>query len=319
MIPHLVAAEIRDTLIDYLRSTWQLADRDMEKALLAFLSSERGMFKGPWVRIGLPFTMAPADAVIPLDVKPAYRPYLHQLLAWQRLTSRDGHEPEATLVTTGTGSGKTECFLYPILDHTLRAVQRREKGIQAIILYPMNALAADQARRMAAVVHADPRMRGRLRIGMFVGGHGRHRDMGPSHCIDDNDELRRNPPDILLTNYKMLDLMLLRPRDAGLWQHNAPGRLKYLVLDELHTYDGAQGTDVACLMRRIGARLGGADAICPVGTSATMTGGPDTTEELLEFARKVFDMKFAADAIGGESRLSVHELFAGIEGGRECG
>lgn len=313
MIPHLVATEIRDTLLDYLRSTWQLADRDLEKALLAFLSGPRGMFKGPWLRVGLPFSLAPKDAAIPLDVKPAYRPYLHQLLAWQRLSSHAGHEPQATLVTTGTGSGKTECFLYPILDHTLRAIERREKGIKAIILYPMNALAADQARRMAAIVHADPRMRGRLRIGMFVGGKGQYREMGPSHCIDDNDHLRRNPPDILLTNYKMLDLLLQRPRDTSLWQHNVPGRLRYLVLDELHTYDGAQGTDVACLVRRIGARLGAADRICPVGTSATMSGGPETTSELLKFANKVFDQEFSSEALIHESRLSIPELFGNIE------
>ncbi len=309
MIPHLVAGEIRETLLDYLRSTWQLADRDLERALLAFLGGERGMFKGPWVRLGLPFSLAPEDAAIPLDVRPPYRPYLHQLLAWQRLSSRHGHEPEATIVTTGTGSGKTECFLYPILDHALRALNRREKGIGAILLYPMNALASDQARRMAAIVHADERLRGRLRIGMFVGGKGQHREMGPTHCIDDNSHMLRHPPDILLTNYRMLDLLLQRPSDAGLWAHNTPGRLRYLVLDELHTYDGAQGTDVACLVRRLGARLGGAESICPVGTSATVSGGADTTEELLKFARRVFDQEFPEEALIGESRLTSAELF----------
>ncbi|MGZ6321964.1 MAG: DEAD/DEAH box helicase, partial [Ktedonobacterales bacterium] len=146
MIPLLAANEIRDTVLDYLRSTWQLADKNLEAALLKFLSGPHGMFKGPWVRVALPFAQAPDDAPIPLDIRPSYRPYLHQLLAWQRLSSRDGHEPEATIVTTGTGSGKTECFLYPVLDHTYRALQRGEKGIKAIILYPMNALAADQAR-----------------------------------------------------------------------------------------------------------------------------------------------------------------------------
>jgi DEAD/DEAH box helicase domain-containing protein len=309
VIPHLVATEIRKTLLDYLRSTWQLADRDLEKALLAFLTGDRGMFKGPWLRLGLPFTQAPPTSPIPLDVKPPYLPYLHQLQAWQRLSSRDGHEPEATIVTTGTGSGKTECFLYPILDHALRSLNRREKGIQAIVLYPMNALAADQARRMASIVHADDRLRGRLRIGMFVGGKGKHKEMGASHCIDDNDSLRRNPPDILLTNYKMLDLMLQRPKDAAIWANNPPGRLRYLVLDELHSYDGAQGTDVACLVRRLGARLGKADAICPVGTSATVTGAGDTSGELLKFAKNVFDIEFAPDSLIGESRLTANELF----------
>ena len=274
MLPLLAAREIRETVLDYLRSTWQLADPKLEKALLAFLAGDHGMFKGPWVRLALPFTVAPEGTRAPLTIAPPYRPYLHQLIAWQRLSSQDGHEPQATIVTTGTGSGKTECFLYPIFDHAFRALQRGEKGIKAIVLYPMNALAADQARRMAAVVHGDDRLRGRLRVGMFVGGEGRNREMGRSHVIDDNDYLRKHPPDILLTNYKMLDLMLQRPVDAALWAQNVPGRLRYLVLDELHTYDGAQGTDVACLVRRLGARLGGgAEAICPVGTSATVTGG----------------------------------------------
>ncbi|MFT3770139.1 MAG: DEAD/DEAH box helicase [Minicystis sp.] len=309
MIPLLAAREIRDTLLDYLRSTWQLADKSLEAALLSFLSGPQGMFKGPWVRLALPFALAPDDAAIPLDIRPSYRPYLHQLLAWQRLSSKDGHEPEATIVTTGTGSGKTECFLYPILDHAYRAQQRGEKGIKAIVLYPMNALAADQARRMASVVHADDRLRGRLRIGMFVGGEGRNRDMGRAHVIDRRDDLRRHPPDILLTNYRMLDLLLQRPSDAPLWAQNAPGRLRYLVLDELHTYDGAQGTDVACLVRRLGARLGGADAICPVGTSATVGGG-DTRDELLGFAGKIFDQPFLEDALVGESRVAAEEFFA---------
>ena len=314
MLPLLAAREIRETILDYLRSTWQLADPKLEKALLAFLAGDHGMFKGPWVRLALPFTVAPEGTRAPLTIEPPYRPYLHQLIAWQRLSSQDGHEPQATIVTTGTGSGKTECFLYPIFDHAFRALSRGEKGIKAIVLYPMNALAADQARRMAAVVHGDDRLRGRLRVGMFVGGEGRHREMGRSHVIDDNDYLRNHPPDILLTNYKMLDLMLQRPGDAGLWVQNVPGRLRYLVLDELHTYDGAQGTDVACLVRRLGARLGGgAEAICPVGTSATVTGGSgSSTGELLTFASRIFDQTFLEDTLVGESRLRPEELFEGF-------
>jgi len=311
VIPLPAAREVRETLLDYLRSTWQIADRDLEAALLAFLSGPQGMFKGPWVRLSLPFALAPEGAPMPLDVHPPYRPYLHQLLAWQRLSSRDGHEPEATIVTTGTGSGKTECFLFPILDHVARAVARGERGIHAIVLYPMNALASDQARRIASIIHDDPGLRGRLRVGLFVGGDGRSREMGPTSVVDDNDALRKSPPHILLTNYRMLDLLLQRPRDAKLWAQNPAGRLRYLVLDELHTYDGAQGTDVACLVRRLGARLGGADAICPVGTSATVAaeaGQPNT--ELLTFASRIFDQTFAEDSLLGEVRLTPDELFA---------
>ena len=315
MIPALVAAEIRETILDYLRTTWALSNREVEAALFRFLEGAEdaatSIFKGPYLTLRLPFAPKPPDAPVPLDVHPPYDPYLHQLQAWQRLSSRDGAEPQATIVTTGTGSGKTECFLYPVLDHCHRALERGEGGIKAIILYPMNALAADQARRIATIVHGDPRLCGKLRVGMYVGEQGKHREMGVDNVIDDRERLQKEPPDILLTNYRMLDLLLLRPKDQSLWARNRAGTLRYLVLDELHTYDGAQGTDVACLIRRLSARLGGQESICPVGTSATVaTEGTDSQSELLEFAGKIFDQPFEEDAIIGESRRSPDELFA---------
>lgn len=321
MIPALVAQEIRETILDYLRTTWALSDRQLENALFDFLQGKAGdpstsIFRGPYLRLRLPFSPKPADAPVPLDIHPSYPPYLHQLQAWQRLSTRNGAEPQPTLVTTGTGSGKTECFLYPLLDHCHRARERGEGGIKAIVLYPMNALAADQARRFAEIIAQDPRLDGRLRVGMYVGGgDGSVREMRGDAVIDHKEQLRKNPPDILLTNYRMLDLLLLRPKDQPLWKDNKPGTLRYLVLDELHTYDGAQGTDVACLIRRLTARLGGQDALCPVGTSATVASDAgDGHQKLLEFASAVFDQPFGDDAIIGESRRSPQEFFALFQG-----
>ena len=163
----------------------------------------------------------------------------------------------STVVATGTGSGKTECFLYPILDYCRQRAGR--KGIKAILIYPMNALATDQARRIAEIVHATPALRGRVTAGLYVGQaeQSSHIGMGPEHVVTDRAMLREHPPDILLTNYKMLDFLLIRPQDHRLWRHNEPATLRYLVVDELHTFDGAQGTDLACLIRRLRARLGG--------------------------------------------------------------
>lgn len=307
MIPWVVARELRATLLDYLRSTWSIADREIEAALFLFLSGTHGLFQGPYLRLGLPFAPAPTNAAVPLDIAPAYPPHLHQLQAWQRLSSR-GQTPQATLITTGTGSGKTECFLYPVLDHAARARRAGQGGIKAIVLYPMNALASDQAQRFAETIHGDERLRGLLRVGLFVGGKGLHREMGRDHVVDDNDRLRADPPDILLTNYRMLDLLLQRPKDAPLWKHNQPDTLRYLVLDELHTYDGAQGTDVACLIRRLGQRLGSAEALCPIGTSATVGAGDDTRGELLRFASTLFDQVFPPEAFIGETRLEPGDL-----------
>jgi DEAD/DEAH box helicase domain-containing protein len=256
----------------------------------------------------------------PLDVKPPYPPHLHQLRAWNRLSSRDGHEPEATLVTTGTGSGKTECFLYPILDHCLRAHGLGQRGIKAIVLYPMNALASDQVHRIAEIIHGDARLQGRLRVGLFVGGDGRHREMGKDHVIDHHEVLERQPPDILLTNYRMLDLLLVRPKDRALWAQNAPGVLRYLVLDELHTYDGAQGTDVACLIRRLGARLGSMENLCAVGTSATVSGDMSAGHsDLLAFASRDFDQQLGSDAVVDETRLTAAELVELVHAAKQPG
>ena len=89
--------------------------------------------------------------------------------------------------------------------------------------------------------------------------------------------LRAAPPDILITNYKMLDYLLVRPRDARLWRMNEPGTLRYLVVDELHTFDGAQGADLACLIRRIKERVKTPpNHLCCVGTSATLGEGSQT-------------------------------------------
>src|SRR5687768_2627533 len=117
MIPSLVASEIRTALVEYLASTFALADDDVRDALSAFLTGRAdGIFRGPYLRVRTPFRAVGSDWKPPLDwLPPGFVPYVHQAAAFDRLASGGGHNPEPTLVTTGTGSGKTECFLYPIL------------------------------------------------------------------------------------------------------------------------------------------------------------------------------------------------------------
>lgn len=334
MLPLTVADQVRSTLLDYLITTFNFQDEGVEASLLAFLEDDKtGLFKGPYVNLRLPFRRAGDDDPIPLEIQPGFRPYLHQLRAFQRLSSRDGHRPLPTLITTGTGSGKTECFLYPVLDHCYR--HREEPGVKAILLYPMNALATDQAARLARILWQDERLRDQVIAGIYVGGESvtPRRAMGPDWLIDHRETLRDRPPDILLTNYRMLDFLLLRPEDRPLWAANRPDTLRYLVLDELHTYDGAQGSDVACLIRRLRARLRApVGAICPVGTSATVGDAPapqlapeSAPEEaavqeadaprsainrlgLPGFASQVFGLEIGPDAIIGEDRLEPSEF-----------
>ena len=117
----------------------------------------------------------------------------------------------------------------------------------------MNALATDQAGRLAQVIWNNPELRGYVTAGLYLGGRGEKPSgvMSEDEVISDREIMRQVPPDILLTNYKMLDYLLLRPEDAKLWNYNEPETLRYLVVDELHTFDGAQGADLACLIRRL--------------------------------------------------------------------
>ena len=138
--------------------------------------------------------------------------------------------------------------------------------------------------------------------------------MTETGVITSKDILRQSPPDILLTNYKMLDYLLIRPKDQGLWVGNSPETLRYLVVDEIHTFDGAQGTDLACLIRRLKARLQTpANHLACVGTSATLGGNGrrgDTGNELLSYAGKIFNETFDNNAIVTEDRLSAAEFLA---------
>ncbi len=179
----------------------------------------------------------------------------------------------------------------------------------------MNALATDQAGRIARMIHDNPALKGKVTAGLYIGQKAEtvHRVMTPDSVINDRDKMRLSPPDILLTNYKMLDYMLLRPSDYPLWKHNIPETLKYLVVDELHTFDGAQGTDLACLVRRLKARLDTpSDHLCCIGTSATL-GGEESSELLVSYAEKVFGETFGSSSVIGESRESAAEFLLDSE------
>lgn len=306
MLPSLLARDIQTGLKQFLVSGFEPADAFMHGLMSRFTEDQDAWLKGPYVQMGLPFAVGSSGRTFFNTFETEHPGYHHQELAWKRLSSQ--YQAASTLVATGTGSGKTECFLFPLLDHCVRTRAAGEAGIKALVVYPMNALATDQARRIAALVAQVPAFKG-LRVGLYVGGNagkpGEGMVMTPTGVITDRDTLRKHPPDILLTNYKMLDYLMLRPKDRQLWAQNKPTTLRYVVVDELHTFDGAQGTDLALLLRRLRARLQSPEGhlIC-AGTSATL-GGASDTEPLREYARQVFGVPFGADAVVTENRLSV--------------
>lgn len=307
MIPSVLATQFREGLTDYMETTFPVTSPIFEGSIRRFLEKEDAFFHEPFVSVKLPFRVAEHGNERFDAIHSEYAPYVHQNKAFDRL---NGDDPRSTLVATGTGSGKTECFLYPVLEYCYQ--HRGEPGIKALIIYPMNALATDQAQRIAKLIFSSPELRGNVNVGMYVGGQSKldSKTMQPDKVITDHETLLQSPPDILLTNYKMLDYLLVRPRDASLWSRNHdPDALRYIIVDELHTFDGAQGTDLACLIRRLKSRLKIQPGyLCCVGTSATM-GGPESHSAMLEYAHAVFGEPFEEDAIITEDRLSSREFF----------
>lgn len=307
MLPSVVATQVRNCVADYLHTTFRPTTPGFEGLMDRFLDKTENYCQGPYISIGLPFRPGKAGADFFKDIPLKFNPHLHQERAFQRLMPP---YYQSTLVATGTGSGKTECFLMPLLEHCRQ--QAGTEGIKAILIYPMNALATDQAKRIAELIHKTPDLQGKIRAGLYVGDKDDHptTHMEPDKVITDKTTLRTSPPDILLTNYKMLDYLLIQPDAQTLWQQNqsTPETLRYIIVDEFHTFDGAQGTDLACLLRRLKHRLKTPrNHLACVGTSATL-GGDGNKAGMLAYATTIFDEPFDEQALIEEDRISANEF-----------
>ncbi|MBE6091573.1 MAG: DEAD/DEAH box helicase [Selenomonas ruminantium] len=322
MLPSILAKQLQQGIRDYIETTFPMTNEPFAGSLSSMFDEHDAVYHAPYVAVKLPFRTAEAMPDCFEGVDLPFLPYVHQQKAYERLTGEGGR---STLIATGTGSGKTECFLNPILEYCYQ--HQGEPGIKALIIYPMNALATDQASRIAKAIYQSPKLHNGnepiISVGMYVGGgkgKGSTMMMEPDKdanilgVITDHDTMINQPPDILLTNYKMLDYLLVRPKDASLWQDNTnPETLKFIVVDEFHTFDGAQGTDLACLLRRLKARLNILPGyLCCVGTSATM-GDKNSDEQIRNYAADVFGEPFDSEVVITEDRLSPEEFFDGVE------
>ena len=213
-------------------------------------------------------------------------------------TARQGHN---YVLTTGTGSGKSLAYIIPIVDYVLR--NGSGKGIQAIIVYPMNALANSQLGELEKFLKFGfPEGKNAVTFERYTGQEN----------DQDRNRIMSNPPDILLTNYVMLELILTRPQERRTLVNAAQG-LRFLVLDELHTYRGRQGADVAMLVRRVREALQAHQMQC-IGTSATLAGSGSLEQqqkEVAEVASVLFgDTVFPENVIGETLRRATEEYQA---------
>ncbi len=194
------------------------------------------------------------------------------------------------VLTTGTGSGKSLAYIVPIVNHVLK--NGTGKGIQAIVVYPMNALANSQFGELEKFLcYGYPKDKPPVTFKCYTG----------QEKAQVRDQITANPPDILLTNYVMLELILTRPYEKKLVQ--AAQGLRFLVLDELHTYRGRQGADVALLVRRVRDAVNSQNLQC-VGTSATLAGigtYEQQRKEVSEVATQLFGSEVKAENVIGET------------------
>lgn len=224
------------------------------------------------------------DYRFPRDAKP----YVHQLAAWQALLS-PGYR--SLVVTSGTGSGKTECFMVPVLSRLAeaRAQESELRGIRALFLYPLNALIQSQRERLRAWTGP---FEGDIRFCLYNG-------MTPEEAkaekyreapneVHDRTTLRSKPPAILVTNPTMLEYMLVRAQDAPILEQSQ-GKLEWIVLDEAHNYIGSQAAELALLLRRVLHAFGtNAQKVRFIATSATIASGDaEATSQLQEFLARL--------------------------------
>ncbi len=209
-------------------------------------------------------------------------PWSHQLSAWE--AARDGL---SCVVSSGTGSGKTECFMIPMLNDLLcNEADRLPVGVRAIVIYPLNALIESQRERLNAWTGP---IKDRLRFALYNGltpEAPRQEDRGRLGLaeIGNRRQIRESPPSILVTNVTMLEYLLLRAKDRPILERSQ-GALRWIVLDEAHSYIGAQAAEMALLLRRVRAAFGvEPDQVRLMATSATIGEGNGTEVKLKRFA-----------------------------------
>ena len=286
-------------LTDAILSLWATGDKEMQDYFKYLLSQEpiiaEAIFQNtfPWEQGDLTFgettnvfkskfindlnKIKDKDFRFPEDRKP----YKHQLKSWHALLNKK----QSIAVTTGTGSGKTECFMLPVL-HDLYENRNNQEGISAIFLYPLNALIASQRKRMHAWCSAMDGVNYALLTGDTVNKEtSRDKKVKALPELISRDQIRENPPQILFTNPTMLEYMLVRNADVPIIE-KSQGALRWILLDEAHTLTGSKASEMALLIRRVVAAFGvDINNVRFAITSATV--GSGNTDVLKTFMSKL--------------------------------
>jgi len=312
--PIVTTSSIESSYLRYLATTFRFRDAELQAQFEAELHSAGKFVKGPILEATPPYftgdsiidlldqkLLSPEFHALETEALPLERPlYQHQ----ERAIRKSILEDRNVVIATGTGSGKTEAFLIPVLNHLMREKEEGtlSPGVRALFLYPMNALANDQVARLREVLKNGPE----ITFGRYTGEteekttaalekYNRTFRREPlSNELISREQMRAAPPHILLTNYAMLEYLLLRPADNVFFDGDYSNNWRYLVIDEAHTYSGAKGIEMAMLLRRLKDRVveGEHGRLRCFATSATLGSGEEDYQDIANFAARLFDEQF---------------------------
>ena len=307
----------------YLKSTFNFNETNYQKMFINELD-KTNLFKGPFIKVNLPFKTDRSlnELIGENEVSSEFRKlnnikldqklYYHQSVALKKIS-----EGKNVVITTGTGSGKTECFLYPIINSLMREKENntlRQEGIRALFLYPMNALVNDQIDRVRKLLTSYPE----IKYAFFTGDTPNsetnienyreeleklNETQIPQNELLTREQIRKDIPHLLFTNYSMLEYLMIRPNDYVLFEKEKLNNWRYIVLDEAHTYNGALGIELAMLLRRVTGMARKKPQF--ILTSATLGKKGKNEDEIISFAENLTSTNFNKEDIIFSERLKL--------------
>ena len=322
--------QIVDFYRNYLLTTFQTTDDRYNSQLEAELKKDGIISNGPFISVSDSYekekTIAElvenhvlCESMLNLG---RLDPYARRLYRHQVEAILKAEEKKNLIITTGTGSGKTECFLIPVVNELLKQQEAGTlgAGVRALIIYPMNALVNDQIRRLRELFSSYEGCS--ITYGKFTGetaedyNHARNEFVEregiepPKNELICREQMRKTPPNILITNYAMLEYLLLRPGDVAFFSESNADKWQTIILDEAHTYGGAKGIEVGTLLKRVKAMLK-RDDIQFILTSATL-GDNKSNQQIVNFAQSLCSTRFEESSII-RSHTKVPEKPAKVE------
>ena len=332
--PLKASENIIEKYLRYIETTFYIDDKEYMKQFQDFLAEPYHFAKGPFLDFADSFESGNSiqdlilEGILSEEFAALYRrtPNLlsRALYKHQEMAIRNVKMGRNIVVTTGTGSGKTEAFLIPIINYLMGQKESNElnDGVRALIIYPMNALANDQMKRMRELFNDYPD----ITFGAYTGETEQDDRRALSKYMSLNnglkpiqnemisrDQMKDKPPHIFITNYAMLEYLLLRPDDNVFFSGDYSDNWKFIVLDEAHTYTGATGIEVSMLLRRLRHTLNSHKPIQFILTSATL-GDEKDNDEICDFASRLCTGEiFNKDSIVRASRYKLFDQVGAID------